>query len=122
MFDPIGLPGLSEEAKALAPAELAAQARMAERLLRVESGLYDGLDAAGRTAWADMILLQMAFQLEHSTGLKHQGIGDLQQTFRDLGPVSPEARIIRDQWFASGSDDAVSDGSWSIDGVYDDEV
>ena len=119
MFDPVGWPGLFEEAKALEPAELTAQARLAERLLQVDGGRYDDLEAAVREVWADMVLLQIAFQIEHSAALVHQGIGDLHQTFRNEGPISPEARIIRDWWFADGTEEALSEGSWGLDGIYD---
>ena len=119
MFDPTGTAGLSDEAAVLEPAELIYQARLAERLLRVASPDYDGLSADDQEVWQVMVLLQIRYQLQANPALVHQGIGDLQQTYRDGGPISPDARLIRDTFFAAGTDTAISDGSWGIDAVYD---
>ncbi len=126
MFDPTQHPGLSDDAAALEPAALTAQARLAERLLRVDGGTFTALEAAMQEAWADMVVLQINFQLDHRPALAHLGVGDLQQTYRDAGPVSPPARLIRDTWFADAasffdSPTAVDGGSWTLYAVYEDE-
>jgi hypothetical protein len=118
MFDPTGHAGLQEEAAVLEPAALTAQARLAERLLRVDPLAYDSLDDAEKKAWADMVLLQIDYQMGTSAVLTHHRIGDVQQSFRAGGPVSPDARLIRDAFFAT-ADTATSNGSWGIDGIFD---
>lgn len=119
MFDPIGHPGLSEEAAALAPEVLIAQARLAERLLRVDPLAYDGLSDAEKDVWADMVLLQIDYQMQASPVLTSERIGDVQQTFRAGGPVSSGARLLRDAHFADATGVTPSNGSWGLDGIYD---
>ena len=118
MFDPAEHPGLSDRAAALSPETLMEHARRAERLLRVSSADYDALAEPYRSAWADMVVLQLNFGLERSLALVSTRLGDVQQTFRDAAAVCDHARIIRDAWF-SGAD--ASDGSWGLSAVYEDE-
>lgn len=122
MFDPTGIAGLSEEAAVLEPAELTFQARLAERLLRVAPEAYDTLPADAQAVWQEMVLLQIRYQMQANPALVRQGVGDLQQTYRDGGPVSPGARLLRDTAFADGADTPISNGSWGLDAVYDSDA
>ncbi len=120
MFDPVGMAGLSEEAAALGPAEIRSQARIAERLLRVEAKTFDTLTGTDREAWADMVLLQIRYQLQVNPALVEQRVGELQERYRAGGPVSPDARLIRDAFFGGAT--VAGGGSWGLDAVDGHEV
>lgn len=100
MFDPSGNALLSAEAQALAAAPLAAQARLAESLLRLDAALFETLPASSveARAWASAVALQINYQLENREALAHEMLGDRQTTYRrDRTAVSPgAAQLARD--------------------------
>ena len=120
MFDPSGNAVLSIVAASLDAAALTAQARVAERLLRVDPAVYDGLDATKQEIWGQMVCLQINFQVERPESYDYRAFGDVQERYA-AGPVSEAARLLRDAFFADGSEAAVSDGAFSMDAIYDPE-
>ena len=106
MFDPVGHGLLCKPAVALEAENLVAQARLAEHLLGVVSGDYDTLEEGSleRVAWAQTVILQINFFLEKNEALVHEGLGDMQRTYRRDELISPTARLLRDRFLSEIAD------------------
>jgi len=102
MFDPSGNELLSKPAAALETGKLEAQARLAEHLLGVVGSDYDTLedDSLERAVWAQMVILQVNYQLEKNEALVHEGLGDLQRTYKRKELISPTAALLRDRFLS----------------------
>ena len=106
MYEPTSNLTLSPIAEALGPEKLTAQARLAEHLLGVDSEAYDDLvgDPMKQAIWGEMVALQINYQIEKNEALVHEGLGDLQRTFRRDTLISPSARLLRDRFLAEYCD------------------